>query len=255
MKIGNGIFLLLSVAVINGCATRKEIVSFKNDSAYLRARVDSLHVEQRRLRHTFEQFQAQTEKNANALIRLHAETQVQLNQLIERVQALDDRLVDMGNRFSSSPAQWRPASSLTPADANASAPADTSQAGLLPGALRLYDLAYRDLVKGHFDLARQGFMQYLRLLPDGEVADYCQYWIGESYYAEKNFSEAAAAFQRLLDIYPTSGQAPKALFKLADCQFALGKTSGGKKSLEILVAKFPHTPEAKLAHARLLEIR
>ncbi|NUM75980.1 tetratricopeptide repeat protein [candidate division KSB1 bacterium] len=233
MKIGNGIFLLLSVALINGCATRKEIVSFKNDSAYLRARVDSLHVEQRRLRHTFEQFQAQTEKNANALIRLHAETQVQLNQLIERVQALDDRLVDMGNRFSSSPAQWRPASSLTPADANASAPADTSQAGLLPGALRLYDLAYRDLVRGHFGLARQGFMQYLRLLPEGEVA----------------------AFQHLLDIYPTSSQAPKALFKLADCQLALGNSTGGKKSLEALAARFPLTPEARLAQARLQEIK
>lgn len=255
MKIGNGIFLLLSLALINGCATRKEMITFKNDSAYLRARVDSLHTEQRRLRRTVEQFQAQTEKNANALIRLHAETQVQLNQLIERVQALDDRLVDMGNRFPSLPAKWRPASSLPPADTNASAITDTSQTGQLPGALRLYDLAYQDLVKGHFELARQGFMQYLRLLPEGEVADYCQYWIGESYYAEKNFSAAAAAFQHLLDIYQTSSQAPKALYKLADCQLVLGNTTGGKKSLETLVTKFPHTPEAKLAQARFQEIK
>lgn len=255
MKTGNGIFVLLSLALICGCATRKEIITFKNDSAYLRARVDSLHTEQRLLRRTVEQLQAQSEKNANALIRLHAEAQVQLNQLIEGVQALDDRLVDMGNRFSSSPAKGRPAFLLPPVDTNAAAIADSSQARQLSGALRLYDLAYQDLVKGHFELARQGFMQYLRLLPEGEVADYCQYWIGESYYAEKNFSEAAAAFQHLLDTYPTSSQAPKALFKLADCQLALGKTAGGKKNLQTLMAQFPHTPEAKLAHARLQEIK
>ena len=258
LKNGPKICILLLVVVVNGCATRKEIVNFKSDTLYLRARIDSVYVEHRRLRQAFDQFQTQNGKNTNTATRFSAETHVQLNRLIEQMQSLDDRLGDMDNRISNLSAKWRLTLASSSATTSVATMADTSSSSgfsQLAGAFRLYELAYQDLVQGHFELARQGFMQYLRLLPEGEVADFSHYWIGESYYAEKRFTEAAEAFQNLLDDFPTSSQVPKALFKLADCQLLLGETAKGKLNLQELIQRFPRTAEAQLARTRLHDLR
>jgi TolA-binding protein len=123
---------------------------------------------------------------------------------------LSDRLEDPGRRISNLPAKLRSGVSSSPEAAtdNGASLADTSRANQLqqlPGSLRLYESAYQNLIKGHYALAREGFMQYLRLLPEGEMADNAQYWIGESYLAQQQFEQALQAFQTVIDKYPTHG--------------------------------------------------
>jgi len=252
--------LLLSLSLINACATRREIVDFKKDSFYLRSQVDSLRVGQRSLNLAIRKLQAQTEQNAESTAKFRADVQTQLNQLTAQTQLLNDRLEDTGRRISNLPAKLYSSVSPSPAAAtnNGTSLADTSRderLRQLPGSLRLCESAYQDFIKGHYALAREGFMQYLRLLPEGEMANYAQYWIGESYYAQQQFEQAIQTFQTVIDKYPNSDKVPAAMLKLAYSKLALGQKTAGKESLETLIRRFPQTNEAKLARSRLQELK
>jgi len=252
---------LLLIVPLAGCAVRKEIAAIKTDSAYLRVQVDSLRVEQRRLRAELSGLRTLTEQSIETSNRQRADTQVQLNQVAEQTQLLSDRLEDTGRRISNLPSKLRYVAPPAPvaADTTSKTTADTSasRVAVTPGpaeAQQLYDAAYQDLVKGKYDLARQGLQQYLQMQPQGALADNAHYWIGESYYSQKNYDEAMREFALVIDKFADGDKVPSAMLKLAYAQIAKGDTAGGKKNLEALIKRFPRSNEANLAKDRLQEI-
>ncbi len=261
MKIYNTILGLLALLTLSGCAVRREIAAIKNDSAYLRVQVDSLRAEQRRLRAELVKLQALTEQSADAATRLRADTQAQLGQVAEQTQLLSDRLEDTGRRISNLPAKLRLAMPPVnpPIDTTRQNSGGDSVKAVMPvpidEAQKLYDAAYQDLVKGQYELARQGFMQYLLLLPEGDLADNAHYWIGESHYAQKNYERAIQEFSLVMDKYPEGDKAPSAMLKIAYSQITLGRTDTGKENLQALIKRFPQSNEANLARTRLQELK
>ena len=83
------------------------------------------------------------------------------------------------------------------------------------------------------------------------MADKTQYWLGEAYYVTQEYDHAAAAFQRVLDLWPDSRKAPDALLKLAYTQLEQGKREAGRTNLQQVVTRFPGTDAARLASERL----
>jgi tol-pal system protein YbgF len=255
---------LVSLVLIAGCATRKEIVSFKNDSFYMRSQIDSLRAEQRRLRAAIVKLTTLTEQSTEANNRLRADIQVQLNQLAEQSQILNDRLEETGRRISNLPSKLRLAAPVVAPGAdttnNGIRGVDSSQVNAaarrrLEEAQRLYDSAYQDFVKGQYALAQQGFAQYLQLLPESDLADNAQYWIGECNYSQKKYNEAVQAFQIVITQYPAGEKVSAAMLKMSYAQIALGKTQAAKENLEALIKRFPQTNEANLARSRLQELK
>ncbi len=244
-----------------GCAVRKEIASIKNDSAYLRVQVDSLRAEQRRLRAELLSLRSLNEQSVEAANRMRADTQVQLNQVTEQTQLLSDRLEDTGRRISNLPSKLRFAGppAPPPPDSTTKNVADsTSKSAAVAAAndaQQIYDAAYADLVKGKYDLARRGFQQYLQMEPQGALADNAHYWIGESFYSQKNYEAAGKEFNAVLEKFLDGDKVPSAMLKLAYAQIASGKTAEGKKNLQALIKKFPQSNEANLAKAKLDELR
>lgn len=57
-------------------------------------------------------------------------------------------------------------------------------------ARKVYDAAYLDFVSKRYDLALQGFQEYLERHPRTERAHDAQYLIGEIYYAKGDFIRA-----------------------------------------------------------------
>jgi len=239
---------------MTGCAVRKEIASIKNDSAYLRTQVDSLRGELLSLR-------SLTEQSVEAANRMRADTQAQLNQVAEQTQLLSDRLEDTGRRISNLPAKLRfvgPPAPVAVDTTSKNVVADSSRIAAPPNPAEsqlVYEAAYQDLVKGKYDLARQGLQQYLQMEPQGALADNAHYWIGESYYSQKNYEEANKEFSLVLEKFPDDDKAPSAMLKLAYAQIASGKSVAGKKNLEALIKRFPQSNEANLAKSRLQELR
>jgi len=250
---------LLMLLLLSACATRKEVVNLKNDSFYIRSQIDSLRAEQRRLRAAVIKLMALTEQSTEANNRLRADIQVQLNQLAEQSQILNDRLEETGRRISNLPSKLRLAAPNADTT-NRAGRVDTAQVNAtarrrLDEAQRLYDSAYQDFVKGQYALAQQGFAQYLQMLPESELADNAQYWIGECNYSQKKYTEAIQAFQTVITKYSAGEKVAGAMLKMSYAQIASGKTQTGKENLTALIKRFPQSNEANLARGRLQEMK
>jgi len=133
------------------------------------------------------------------------------------------------------------------------APRDTGgTASVTPRSL--YDAAYQDLTRGNHGLAIMGFQEVLAKFPDSELADNAQYWIGESYYAQKDYKQALKEFGKTIDTYPKGDKLPAAMLKAALCQQQLGDKKTAKATLQKLIDRYPNSEEARLASGKLQEL-
>lgn len=117
--------------------------------------------------------------------------------------------------------------------------------------IQVYQAAYLDYTKGSFELALQGFRDYLRAFPDAEFAGNAQYWVGESLYSLHRYEDAVVEFQKVIDNFPESNKLPGAMLKKGYSYDALGKPDEEKAVLTTLIAKYPESEAAKLAAERL----
>src|SRR5690606_10133700 len=114
-----------------------------------------------------------------------------------------------------------------------------------------YDRALELLRNRDYVGAVDGLRRLVAEHPNGALADNTQYWLGEAYYVTQEYDHAAAAFQRVLDLWPDSRKAPDALLKLAYTQLEQGKREAGRTNLQQVVTRFPGTDAARLATERL----
>jgi tol-pal system protein YbgF len=122
-------------------------------------------------------------------------------------------------------------------------------AGPMPSDL--YRMAYGDFSAGKYDLAVTGFKAYLEKYATGALADQSQYYIGESYYAKNNWTEALSAFQLVEKTYPASSLMPAVRLKKAACLEQLGKKDDSTAILQSLVKDYPASTEAQTAREKL----
>jgi tol-pal system protein YbgF len=92
----------------------------------------------------------------------------------------------------------------------------------------LYALARKKLDAGDTGAARQLLGEFLAKFKNDELAGNAQYWLGETYYAEKRWNDAIGQFQKVLKEYKGSEKTPDALLKIGmsfqnqnDCKNAL----------------------------------
>jgi len=115
----------------------------------------------------------------------------------------------------------------------------------------LYRSAYEDYMRGNYDLAAEGFREYLRRWGGTDLADNAQYWIGECYDAQERYQEALDAFSQVLEKYPTSDKAAAAQLKKGLIYLKLGDQGQAVVNLQYVVYEHPGTKEADLARERL----
>lgn len=136
-------------------------------------------------------------------------------------------------------------------DGKAAARGGTAAAGGATSPDDLYRSAYEDYMRGNYDLAADGFAEYLRRWPDTELADNALYWIGECYDAEDKPEEAIATFTKVLEEYPTSDKAAAAQLKKGLIYLKMGDQGQGVVNLQYVVYEHPGTREADLAREQL----
>lgn len=93
----------------------------------------------------------------------------------------------------------------------------------------------------------------MRRYPESALADNAQYWIGESYYSQREYVRAAAEFAEVAEKYPAGDKVPASMLKRAYALLSLSKRVEAKALLEKLIKQYPGTNEAELAKARLKE--
>ena len=97
----------------------------------------------------------------------------------------------------------------------------------------------------------KGFDEYLKNYPDTELSDNAQYWIGESLYIQRKFSEAIQGFDKVLAKYPKGDKAPAAALKKGYSLLEIKNNDAGIRELRQLIQKYPNSDSAQLAKDRL----
>lgn len=243
---------MLIVLSMFGCATRREIVQFQTDLAYLRSQVDILRVEDAEIQRILQDLKSSLTETHDVSRRTKADLMTKIETLEDQFHILDNKLEDTGYRLSdlSQKLEWANPRRSQQDSLENSLPDSKSdaQAGIEPK--ELYSAAYLDLTRGHYQLAIQEFTEYLKRYPESELADNSQYWIGEAYYVQGEYQKATEEFKKVVTDFPQGDKVAAALLKMGYCFIELGDLAEGQKYLNIVIQRFPSSEEAKLARSR-----
>ncbi|MCC6610786.1 MAG: tol-pal system protein YbgF [Burkholderiales bacterium] len=114
-----------------------------------------------------------------------------------------------------------------------------------------YEAALAQFKANNFGLAIQGLQEFLKAHPTSALAPSAQYWIGNAYYALRDYKSAIAAQQKVVATWPDHAKAPDAMLNIASSQAELGDVNGARNTLKLLVGKYPNSPAAEQAKQRL----
>ncbi|MGC8758554.1 MAG: tetratricopeptide repeat protein [Bryobacteraceae bacterium] len=166
-----------------------------------------------------------------------------LAEINTRLGKLDQRITDLENAIRTMQAPPAPPAAATPA-------------GPPPGvsAKSLYDSALRDKMGGNFDLALKEFNDYLAWFGDTEMAPNAQYYIGEILYNQKQYEEAIAAFDKVLEAYPKNPKTNDARLMKARALAQLGRRAEAEQEFRALIKAAPGSDAAQRARAELQKL-
>jgi tol-pal system protein YbgF len=178
---------------------------------------------------------------------------VELKEIGERVSELAEALQAIKTQTALSlPAATDP---VAPAPAAGTAPpvpgASPAPAAPTQAPRELYSSAYADYARGNYDLAMQGFAEYLRAYPGTDFSDNAQYWIGECLYGKKMYAESIDSWNILLKDYPASDKLPDARVKKGMALERLGRRSQALVEYRFVVDRYPTSQAARIARERL----
>ncbi len=243
---------------LSGCASRKEILAFKENAEYVRARLDTVNLNLQNLRMQVDGLQIHQDRLVEEMVtqsdirQFKAYMGSRLDDYESQALMISAQINDLSQRLTGVAQRMDEIKYRTPEPSVADT-ADTLSEET-PDLRELYDQAYHDLTRGNYDLARGGFTEYLKLYPDTELADNALYWLGEADYVQHNYVKALQVFQQVEENYPNGNKVPAALFKVGLCQIVLDNKEDAKRTLQNLVRDYPGTPEASQAEERLKEL-
>ena len=113
--------------------------------------------------------------------------------------------------------------SLAPPPANTAAAAPPAAAGNAAGADQMYNDAFKLLQDGDYAGAERGFKTFVQRHPQHVLAGNAEYWLGETYYARRDYQSAATTFAEGYKLYKTSPKGPDNLLKLGVTLSAMGR--------------------------------
>ncbi len=119
----------------------------------------------------------------------------------------------------------------------------------------LYAAAYGFFKEGKYEKARESFENFLKQYPDTEFSDNAQFWVGECYYFEKKYEKAIVEYDKVTKNFPEGNKVPYALLKQSLSFLKLGDKASAKLLLQQVIKDFPNTSQARIARAKLLEIK
>ncbi len=135
-----------------------------------------------------------------------------------------------------------------------SMPAPVGPASPVTGGINgndVYDTAYDLFKAGRYKEAVSGFSKFVKDYPESALAPSAQYWIGNSYYALRDFKNAIGAQEKLIKNYPNSTKIPDAMLNMASSQQETDQKAAARKTLENIIARYPESDAAEKARRRL----
>lgn len=214
-------------------ALEKTIHAMQNDSVARNEKVASSLSGMDQIRQDYQSVVGSIDGNSHQIKMLQDELNRLKRDIADRMSAIEERLQIYDMQISKAVAKIAP-QSLTESD--------NYQKGL-------------DQVHGsEFLSAVASFRSFLKSYPKSELSDNAQYWIGECYYAMKDYAKAIKEFQLVVDRYPKSEKVPGAILKQGFSFVELGMPEEGKAFLNKVIKDYPGSEEALHAKEKMDKI-
>jgi tol-pal system protein YbgF len=274
IKKTNFVFLGLMAVALSTCATRKDILKVQEELYYLRNQIQTI--------------KQTTENNQKNLAELPAEIAAQNTSILSELDSLDQAIAalqdatnsmraDLGMKLSGirqdsgllatklEDNNYRTGKLISKVESLSDKVAEFSdkldrqsdsstEAANSPTPSEIFNNAYRDMSKGNFEMAAQGFQAFLEMFPANEMADYCQYYLAEIAYQKADYKLAADRYNRLLAGFPRSQKITHALYKLGLCYLQLNDPEKARAHFNQVIQQHPNTEEALLARTKLQKL-
>lgn len=114
-----------------------------------------------------------------------------------------------------------------------------------------YEAALNQFKVGNFQSSIAAFQTFMASFSSSQLVPSAQYWVGNAYYALRDYKVAIAAQQKVVSTWPDNAKAPDALLNIASSQAELGDQKSTIQTLRTLVTKYPQSPAAEQAKQRL----
>jgi tol-pal system protein YbgF len=210
---------------------QKEMAALRKGSADLQATLDNARVDMQVLTGKVEDVRILAQKPADDVALLKSDTAKRLAAMEERLGRVEQGIASIDKKFAE----------LNQLQAQAQQTPDN-----------LYRLGMEAMkAEGGAAKAREYFSKFLELYPKHKLAANAKYWVGETYYSEKNYEQAILEFQEVIQHYPDREKAPAALLKQGMSFKELGDAKSAHYDFKRVVEEYPKSEEAKIARERL----
>ena len=132
---------------------------------------------------------------------------------------------------------------------------DQQLANLSKDPSDIYKLAYNMLIQENFSEAEKYFNIFLGENPNDPLASNAYYWLGETFYVQKQFRKAEISFAKGYRKFPKGNKALDQLFKLALTFINLGKNEDACAAFSKLEIEFPNASNRIKNRAKELKTR
>lgn len=190
------------------------------------------------------------------------ELQTAMTELLDRLDVMNSRLARL-EEGGMAVAAAAPVPSAAPVAEVGETPAAPAQAAPQPvqralvGAKLAED--YRQAImlfgRGKYADARRAFQAVFDSESAGDLADNALFWIGETYFATADYTNAVRHYMRVVNEYADQNKAPDAMFKIALAQERTGDLALARRTLEQVIERYPYSSTASSAKAELQRIR
>jgi tol-pal system protein YbgF len=236
-----------------------QIANLQAQMSELQRRSDDSLKEIKRLNELLADQGAQARKNAQDRQAREEAWQLALKDITDRLGEINEKLSSQppqamaASAYGNSPSPTgEPSAGPAGSAPNTGAVATPPVAGAAaPAPRELYSQAYADYARGNYDLAIQGFQEYLRTYPNTEFSDNGQYWIGECLYGKQKYAEAIEAWNVLFRDFPSSDKLPDARFKKGLALERLGRRSQALVEYRYVIDRYPNSEAGRKAREKL----
>lgn len=210
---------LLMLAVL---ATPSVAAAQRGNSVYIDDRLNQLQQSITQLTGQIEQLQNQNQQLQQQMEKMRTDYDFRIDQL------------EKGGRGGGP----RPAA---PTPAPTAAP--NQQAAPSANGDQLYHEAFKMLQDGDYAGAERGFRTFLQRNPKHALAGNAQYWLGETYYARRDYQNAMTAFAEGYKAYKGSAKGPDNLLKLGITLAVLGRKNDACAVFARFTQDYPHATD------------
>jgi len=250
--------VILMLVIFWDCAPQKRINSNQTQFDNLKREIKFYKDQNSQLQREIDTLKKSLSEMELANRQDKADLTAQIDEVRQKLDAFQNLLQDTNYRISDLTQRSPSRNAYEPNNQYTSTPDDTAtRAQTFPVDLsrELYNTAYRDLIRGNYQLALSGFRQFVRQYPSSELIGSAQYWIGEVFYAQGRYSNAIEEFEKVVRRYRNSEKNASALLKIGYSYFNIDEIEQGKIYLEEVVQQHPDSEEANLAQGRLTSLK